>query len=104
MLIKRKELIAIMTSCGSCEIEKKFNFLDEELKKRTLYDSQCSKKLALFKSQFKSRWIKACRKEGRFQENNKEWLDGEISLPEKTDSSKRGRPEVDFENSSERTK
>lgn len=107
MIIKRKELFSIMRSCRSSEMEKQFQFLYEEIKRRSKCDSkqqkEVIKKLSYFKAEFKTRYTKARRMEERFKNNNREWLEGSILFPNKIVNT-RGRPEVNFNDSSERTK
>jgi len=112
MFIMRRELLNIMKSSRNREIDGQFNFLREEIKKRTKcgeeYLKLLNKKLSYFKSEYRSRWIKAFRMEERFLKNNAEWLDTSISFQTregmKTPEKKRGRPKISFESSSERTK
>lgn len=112
IFIARRELLNIMKSSGNREIDEQFNFLREEVKKRTKcgeeYVKLLNKKLSYFKSEYKSRWIKALRMEERFLKNNAEWLDTSISFQTiveiETPEKKRGRPKIPFECSSERTK
>lgn len=107
MFIKRKELINIMRSCGSSEMEKQFQHLYDEIKRRSKCDSkqqkETLKKLSYFKTQYKTRYTKARRMEERFKSNNQEWLEGSILFPNEI-VNKRGRPELSFNDSSERTK
>lgn len=112
MFITRRELLDIVRNCGKSEIDEQFNFLREEMKKRTkcdeVYLKDLHKTLSYFKSEYKSRWSKAFRIEERFRKNNVEWLNTSISFPTrkeiKTTERKRGRPKIPFESSSERTK
>lgn len=106
MSFTRRELYNLLRSSGHTDIEDQFNFLKEEVQKRTECPNEGLKNvkqiIANFKSQFKSRWIKACRIEERFVKNNIEWLDTSILFPRL--ETRRGRPETAFELSSERTK
>lgn len=107
MFIKRRELVNIMTGCESSGMEEKFSFLTEEIAKRAECDEEklkdLKKELSYFKSDYKSRWMKAHRTEAKFQSNNEKWLDSSILLLRCTEK-KRGRPETSFQSSSERTK
>lgn len=108
MFIKRLDLIDIMRSSISRDLDEQFNLLTEEIKNRTNCDDKdlkkLKKKLSYFKSEYKSRWMQACRIEERFLESNKDWLDASISFPVYKNQLKRGRPEKSFESSSERSK
>ncbi|CAH0552515.1 unnamed protein product [Brassicogethes aeneus] len=105
--VTRKELVHILRSCGSNEINKQFHFLEAEIIKLTnCQEGQCKevrKIISRFKAEYKSRWSKASRIKDRFESKNKDWLDVSIAFPKKNEN-RRGRPEVDFESSSERTK
>lgn len=101
-----------MKSSGKSEVDEQFIFLKQEIMKRTNCDEELSqdlnKKIAHFKSQYKSRWLKAFRMEERFCKNNSTWLDTSISFQireeMKTIETKKGRPKISFETSSERAK
>lgn len=102
MSITRNELVAIMYGCDSKETEKQFDYLEAEIENLT----DCPdfrKTLSRFKADYRSRWSKACRIQDRFLQNNKNWLEKEIVFTRRN-GNKRGRPEVDFECSSERSK
>lgn len=58
--------------------------------------------LSRFKSEVKSRWTKALRKEEYFLKKNEEWLQGTFNIPKIVN--RPGRPSKSFEASSERTK
>ena len=96
-----------MRSCGNSAIVKQFEHLHKEIKKRTKCDAKLGKevlkKLSYFKTEYTTRYTKARRMEERFKNNNQGWLEGSISFPNKI-VNKRGRPELSFTDSSERTK
>lgn len=106
-IFKRKDLISILRSCGNKEMEKQFQYLYEVIKKRIKCDAnqqkEVLKKLSYLKTEYKARYTKARRIEERFINNNLEWLEGSISFPNKI-VTKRGRPEMSFDDSSDRTK
>ncbi|KAK9746517.1 hypothetical protein QE152_g6036 [Popillia japonica] len=105
MSITRQDLFTILSS-GDDDIEDQFKFLKGEIKKRT----QCpesnvndlNKALNYFKSQFRSRWLKAHRMQERFLKDNRDWLGASILFPRS--QKRRGRPETSFVFSAERTK
>lgn len=74
MFITRKELFDILRSTGSSRMEEQFNFLTEEIKKRTKCDKEYFKdlkrKLSHFRLEYKSRWMKTCRKDEKIQKSN----------------------------------
>lgn len=88
-------------------MEKQFQYLYEVIKKRIKCDAnqqkEVLKKLSYLKTEYKARYTKARRIEERFINNNLEWLEGSISFPNKI-VTKRGRPEMSFDDSSDRTK
>ncbi|XP_047998858.1 uncharacterized protein LOC125236185 [Leguminivora glycinivorella] len=60
---------------------------------------------AYFKSEFKTRWIKAQYKEDRFIKNNHSWLEGTFAIPiAERPANRAGRPCKHFEELSERSK
>lgn len=92
-------------------LDKQFNFMEEELKKRIICEERncivLKRKLSIFKSEFRFRWLKACRIDEKFKKINKSWLDNSLSFPrfiKKTSENKRGRPQIPFALCSERTK
>lgn len=110
MFITRKELVNIMRGSGSNQLEEQFRFLSEELKKRIKCDEELHKdlkrRLSCFKSDYKSRWVKSYRMYEKFERTNRNWLDTSIPIHRFTSftMTKRGRPEMSFQSSSEHTK
>lgn len=82
----------------------KFNILKTKMVKRLqpLNMKSFNKKFNLFVHRFKSRWESSHRKERRFLELNKNWLDSTISF--ETTLTKRGRKEIAFEECNEKVK
>lgn len=80
--------------------------LQKEIEKRTGFIGDSEKRIShqinRFKSEYKSRWNAVHRIENRFFENNKNWLNTSISFPRVI--VKRGRPQVPFDESTERMK
>lgn len=107
MFMRRKQLTEIMRRSGRSGIEERFHFLREEMKKLTNCDedhvNELNKQLSYFKSEYKTRWMKACRMHCKFVNNNKVWLETSIAFP-RFKVTRRGRPEMTFEACSERTK
>lgn len=104
--ITRRELYDLLRSSGHADVEEQFNFLKEEVQQRIKCPNEnlkiINQTLVRFKSQFKLRWMKACRIEERFLQNNENWLNTSILFPQR--KTRRGRPETSFTSSAERTK
>ncbi|GBP86804.1 hypothetical protein EVAR_99884_1 [Eumeta japonica] len=60
----------------------------------------------IFATEFKKKWVQSNRKPARFLENNKEWLLSSIGFSTYSTAMKRkiGRPEICFEEATDRTK
>lgn len=96
-----------MWSVENINLQGRFVFLEEELKKRTgNFDNiGLTKTLSRFKSEYKTRFEKAFRKLETFFKTNNSWLETSVSfLCCPKEKLKRGRPSVSFDESSERTK
>lgn len=109
LFVTRQELLNIMRHSEAKSFDQQFNFMAEELKKRTNCDeSKCidfKRKLSIFKTEFRSRWAKACRINEKFQKMNRNWLDASLSFPRFIrHGNKRGRPPIPFDLCSARTK
>lgn len=94
-----------MKSSNLKGLDSRIMFLREEIRKRVPCSSNndINEKVTEFKSKFKSRWEKACRIEANFLKTNTAWLKTPL-LFKYSSETKRGRPEVSFEESSERSK
>lgn len=107
IFVSRRHLLDIMRQSGGSGMDEQFKRLTEEIKKRTTCDEkhlkELKQKLSHFKSEYRSRWLKACRIEEKFQKSNKQWLDTSISFA-KSSQKKCGRPRIPFELCSARTK
>ncbi|KAK5649659.1 hypothetical protein RI129_000688 [Pyrocoelia pectoralis] len=111
MFVFRKDLIDIMRRSEAKGFDQQFQFMVEELKKRTNCnesdDINLKIKMSKFKSEFRSRWRKACRIDEKFKKTNKDWLETSLSFPlfsKRVSENKRGRPSIPFDLCSERTK
>lgn len=89
----------------------RYEFMVKEINRLTNCDEikfvNIKQKLLNFKSEYKTRWEKACRIEETFIKNNKSWLDTSLSFPSYSENvigKKRGRPQVSFEDCSEQAK
>lgn len=109
--LKRREMMDIMLSCRSTKFEARSKYLLEYIQKITGYTEALPKKIKnlihKFVFDFKSKWQSSSRKLEYFQKINRQWLDMDIYLPSKifmTSHSTGGRPVIDFEISSERSK
>lgn len=105
LTITREEMYMIMKSSNLKGLDSRIMFLREEIRKRVPCSSNndINEKVTEFKSKFKSRWEKACRIEANFLKTNTAWLKTPL-LFKYSSETKRGRPEVSFEESSERSK
>lgn len=96
-----------MRRCESGSLEHQFEYLALELP-MLLSNENNRKTFALFKSKFKSRWNKASRTYDVFIARNKGWLETNYCFHPQVNTTPsgrgRGRPEKDFEFSSERSK
>lgn len=103
------DLVNILLGFDDKRISDKCNRLRDHLLE-TLNCSEIQKKsvcavFSTFKHQFLTRWNKAQRKKDRLQQTNQEWLQKTISFPiREIQPTHRGRPEVSFHESSERSK
>lgn len=103
----REALFHIIEQCEKRKIDEKLEFLEKKLvektkcpddKRQLLRDS-----LKSFKHYFKQKWISASYKAHRFQQNNRQWLEETIALPNWA-VPRTGRPRKTFEVCSERSK
>ncbi|GBO46148.1 hypothetical protein AVEN_51500-1 [Araneus ventricosus] len=88
-------------------IDEKFQFLENRVAEITrcpdAEKSSLKRSLSHFKSDFKKKWSSANRKEERFLQKNRDWLENIIQVPIYS-SNFRCRPQKDFIESSERSK
>lgn len=88
-------------------LEEQYRFLVDQLKQIATNQILLKKTLSNFKSEFKTRWTKACRIFEKCLKNDKTWLDTSVSLPFCASSvsyNKRGRLSLPFQLCSNRTK
>lgn len=102
----RRELFMIMQRQNLDSINDKLEYLENHLLQLNDFTARQIKTikqdLSRFKSEMKSRWTKAVRREDYFLQRNEEWLQGTFTLPKAVGSA--GRPSKLFQESSERTK
>lgn len=106
LFITRRSLLTIMINSGHKVLCDQVCSLQKEIEKRTGFIGDSEKSISYqinrFKFEYKSRWNAAHRMEDRFFENNKNWLNASISFPRVI--VKYGRPQIPFDESTERMK
>lgn len=105
--ITRMELFRIIQDSNRKKFEEKYEYLETHLITRTKCPEENQREfrrhLSRFKAQFRQRWIAARYSTDIFIKKNAEWLAAAIKVPIFAPD-KRGRPEMSFELSSERSK
>lgn len=90
------------------QMDKRFLYLKKKLINLTNCPKEgldkLGKKIAGFKFRFKTRWIIARRIKAKFVMQNKKWLETPISFTLYGKQHRSGRPEIQFEQSSDRSK
>ena len=103
----RQQLYDIMKSSNEHDLEKKLDFMEAEVKKRTepSEDDLCrfQEIMKNLRREFRTRWQDAKRTEARFLERNAIWLNSSTGFPCRPQL-KRGRKKTDFEECCTRTK
>jgi hypothetical protein len=109
MFLSRQELFDIMRQSESNNVDDQADYLLAYMVKKTNcpeeHMSALRKNLSTFQVEFKRRWRLAYRKQPRFLQNNQQWLSAPmIFLKFKWQGGGGGRPNVQFAESSDRSK
>lgn len=108
--VKRTDLVDILQRSNATKLDNQFIYLQDFVVKQThCPDTQLSTlkgKVAYFKNEYKSKWLKASRNKEHFNLKNKNWLKNTIKFDiyENPTPMIRGRPKTSFKESSDRTK